>query len=321
MSLARELRTTFNLRRNGAHEREHHWRWRLICERSFEIAQKRRAITLARLFCRDDKAATAIEYGLIAALVSIIDHWRPSGDWRPGGRPLHLGSNTGCGSADTLLTFACGQRAATRSSNLRGGSIANVGLFFPDRFSGPVIAAALSDLFTMTIPNRITLLLVGGFAMAALVVGYPVEQVLSSLAGALDRPDSRVHRLCIRLGRRRGCETRGSSLPVARLAPRLRVPAAGDGWRRHVDDRPPVDAQHTPSRFRARMDLADALARSQGGRALRHSSRRGSSSDRIPTRRSGMLPSSTGPISARLRTVNHTLTNTCLNRGANARRL
>jgi pilus assembly protein Flp/PilA len=33
---------------------------------------ERRAITLARLFCRDDKAATAIEYGLIAALVSIM---------------------------------------------------------------------------------------------------------------------------------------------------------------------------------------------------------------------------------------------------------
>jgi prepilin peptidase CpaA len=58
-------------------------------------------------------------------------------------------------------------------------------LSFLIAFPALVIAAALSDLFTMTIPNRITLLLVGGFAMAALVVGYPVEQVLSSLAGAL----------------------------------------------------------------------------------------------------------------------------------------
>jgi prepilin peptidase CpaA len=58
-------------------------------------------------------------------------------------------------------------------------------LSFLIAFPALVIAAALSDLFTMTIPNRITLLLVGGFAMAALVVGYPGEQVLSSLAGAL----------------------------------------------------------------------------------------------------------------------------------------
>jgi pilus assembly protein Flp/PilA len=33
---------------------------------------ERRAITLARLFYRDESGATAIEYGLIAALISIM---------------------------------------------------------------------------------------------------------------------------------------------------------------------------------------------------------------------------------------------------------
>jgi prepilin peptidase CpaA len=52
-------------------------------------------------------------------------------------------------------------------------------------FPALLIAAAVSDLLTMTIPNRISLLLVGGFVMAALAVGYPSEQILLSLAGAL----------------------------------------------------------------------------------------------------------------------------------------
>jgi prepilin peptidase CpaA len=44
--------------------------------------------------------------------------------------------------------------------------------------------AASSDLFTMTISNRVTLLLVGGFAALALFVGMPLHDVLAHVGAA-----------------------------------------------------------------------------------------------------------------------------------------
>jgi len=45
--------------------------------------------------------------------------------------------------------------------------------------------AALSDLFTMTIPNRVSLVLVGSFLIAAPLTGMPLDAIgLSLLAGA-----------------------------------------------------------------------------------------------------------------------------------------
>jgi prepilin peptidase CpaA len=52
-------------------------------------------------------------------------------------------------------------------------------------FPALLVAAGLSDLFSMTIPNRISLLLVVGYTVAALVVGYSGEQILTSVGGAL----------------------------------------------------------------------------------------------------------------------------------------
>jgi prepilin peptidase CpaA len=54
-----------------------------------------------------------------------------------------------------------------------------IGIFF----AVLTIYAGLSDIFTMTIPNRISLLLAGGFVLAALIVGLPGEQILLSIAG------------------------------------------------------------------------------------------------------------------------------------------
>lgn len=47
-----------------------------------------------------------------------------------------------------------------------------------------LIVAAISDVATMKIPNRISLLLVGGFVVAALLAGLPAQQILTSIAGA-----------------------------------------------------------------------------------------------------------------------------------------
>lgn len=47
-------------------------------------------------------------------------------------------------------------------------------LFFPALMA----FAAVSDLLTMTIPNRVSLLLVAGFALAAALAGMPMQEVL-----------------------------------------------------------------------------------------------------------------------------------------------
>jgi prepilin peptidase CpaA len=52
-------------------------------------------------------------------------------------------------------------------------------------FAVLIIYAAVSDTLTMTIPNRISLLLAGGFIVAALFAGLSGEQVLFSFAGGL----------------------------------------------------------------------------------------------------------------------------------------
>jgi len=56
-----------------------------------------------------------------------------------------------------------------------------IGVFF----AALTIYAGLSDIFTMTIPNRISLLLAGGFVLAALLVGLPGQQILFSIGGGL----------------------------------------------------------------------------------------------------------------------------------------
>jgi prepilin peptidase CpaA len=48
-----------------------------------------------------------------------------------------------------------------------------------------VIYAAVSDLFTMTIPNRVSLLLVGGFLACALLAGLPPNDLLVHAACGL----------------------------------------------------------------------------------------------------------------------------------------
>lgn len=52
-------------------------------------------------------------------------------------------------------------------------------------FPAAMAFAAAMDMLTMTIPNRVSLLLIGGFFVAALVAGLSMEQVLMHLAAGL----------------------------------------------------------------------------------------------------------------------------------------
>jgi len=54
-------------------------------------------------------------------------------------------------------------------------------LFFPALMA----YAAVSDMLTMTIPNRVSLLLVAGFALAAALGGMPLDQILQHGAAGL----------------------------------------------------------------------------------------------------------------------------------------
>jgi prepilin peptidase CpaA len=55
-------------------------------------------------------------------------------------------------------------------------------LIFQTVFPLLMIIAAVSDLFTMTIPNRVSLLLVGGFFLCAILVGFSGQQILMHMA-------------------------------------------------------------------------------------------------------------------------------------------
>jgi prepilin peptidase CpaA len=60
-----------------------------------------------------------------------------------------------------------------------------VTLAFATIFPLLVIYAAFSDLFTMTIPNRISLILVAGFAGCAVITGLPLQQFLTHAGAGL----------------------------------------------------------------------------------------------------------------------------------------
>jgi prepilin peptidase CpaA len=52
-------------------------------------------------------------------------------------------------------------------------------------FPAVVIYGAFSDLFTMTIRNRLSLILIGGFLGYALAIGLPAQQILSHGAAGI----------------------------------------------------------------------------------------------------------------------------------------
>ena len=83
-------------------------------------------------------------------------------------------------------------------------------------FPAAVAFAGAMDLFTMTIPNRISLALVAGFAVLAPLAGWVsgTWPPTSAPASSCWRRRAVVHP---RLDRRRRCQADGRGRPVARL--------------------------------------------------------------------------------------------------------
>ena len=141
-------------------------------------------------------------------------------------------------------------------------------------FPALLIAAAVSDLLTMTIPNRISLLLVGGFAVGGPRCRVHGRADPSQPRRRFDRPRVRLHGLRARLGRWRRRKARRGRFPLARASRHLRVSSARDHRGRTSHHRPLGDAQHSRARFRAGLGLAHTTARPQDRRTLWHSARR-----------------------------------------------
>eukprot|EP00873_Tetraselmis_striata_P015117 jgi/Tetstr1/435381/TSEL_024299.t1 len=128
-------------------------------------------------FANDESGATAIEYGLIAGLISIA---------------IVTAVTTAGGSISSIFTTVSTKLTAAQG-NVKLGSGSTVDeernmleaallVVFPCLLA----FAGASDLFTMTIPNRVSLLLVAGFAVLAPFIGLgPTDIGLHLLAAAL----------------------------------------------------------------------------------------------------------------------------------------
>ncbi len=92
-------------------------------------------------------------------------------------------------------------------------------------FPAMMAFAASSDLLTMKIPNRVSLIMIGGFVLLAVATGMSLEQIR---AACRRRPAGAGHRFRIlrpRLDRRRRRQARGRDRVVVRLraSPGLRA--------------------------------------------------------------------------------------------------
>jgi len=79
--------------------------------------------------------------------------------------------------------------------------------------------AASTDLFTMTISNRISLALLGGFVLMAACTGLPVAQLFLNLSCGVAMLGADVFVLLVRLDRRRRRQARRRDRRMARLGP------------------------------------------------------------------------------------------------------
>ena len=79
--------------------------------------------------------------------------------------------------------------------------------------------AAASDLFTMTISNRVSLALAAGFLALALLSGMGLYDILVACRRGRRRARGGLCLLCDGLGRRRGCQGSGRSRALVRLWP------------------------------------------------------------------------------------------------------
>ena len=101
-------------------------------------------------------------------------------------------------------------------------------------FPAMMAFAASSDLFTMTIANRVSLILVAGFGVLAAMTGMSAADALSH-AGAAVAVLAVVLFFSARLDWRRRCEARGGDGVVAGLCPPRRLSPLCVVARRRVD--------------------------------------------------------------------------------------
>ena len=123
-----------------------------------------------------------------------------------------------------------------------------------------VIGAAVSDLFTMTIPNPISFLLVAGFLAAALLTGLTGQEIVLQLGCAM--AVLVIGFTFFALGWIGGGDAKLAAAITLwlelRQSPRLRDARCGR-WR-HSHDRDPLAAHSSPAGLRARLELAYASA-------------------------------------------------------------
>ena len=173
-------------------------------------------------FLKDEFGATAIEYGLIAALIAVGIIAAARG----------LGSQIGT----TFNTVARPDRTADAGPDLVGfrlasGSFANrratpsfmaskdqivLDLAVLTVLPGAVAFAAAMDLLTMKIPNRISAVMVLAFFPLALLLGLGAWDILDHVARRPRRPGARRAAVHPRLVRRRRRQADGGDRAVDR---------------------------------------------------------------------------------------------------------
>ena len=102
-------------------------------------------------------------------------------------------------------------------------------------FPAMMAFAASSDLFTMTIANRVSLILVAGFVLLAVLTGMSAAEMLSHAGAAAAVLAVVFVFFSARLDRRRRRQARGGHGAVARLRPSGRLSGLCFAVRRRAD--------------------------------------------------------------------------------------
>ena len=204
-------------------------------------------------FIRDEKGATAIEYGLIAAGISVaiitvvatvgtsLNTTFTSVADRSASKRLSASTR-----ASASLSVCARRSPLRRALPLRalltepqGAAALDVRpqseaaprrviefepIMLADAarlmlFPALMAFAASSDLLTMTISNRVSLILVGGFFVLALVIGMSPAVILTHIGAAGPGAGRGLRLLCAGLDRRRRRQARGRDRALARFRP------------------------------------------------------------------------------------------------------
>ena len=104
-------------------------------------------------------------------------------------------------------------------------------------FPAVMAFAASSDLFTMTIANRVSIILVAGFALLAALTGMGASDLLVACWSGRGRAGRGLRLLCVWLDRRRRRQARGGDGALVRFRPPGRLFILRFADRRRADAR------------------------------------------------------------------------------------